>query len=71
MSFGIFFVRSRFRNEMVEWKNPSTGEVKPIRPQEPFSESELRAAQAVLQETGSPEPNKHGELEDRPLARPN
>ena len=43
MSFDIFFVRSRFRNEMVEWKNPSTGEVKSIRPQEPLTESELRA----------------------------
>ena len=60
MSFDIFFVRSRFRNERVERKNPSTGEVKSIRPQEPLTESELRAVQAVLQEAGAQEPDENG-----------
>ena len=59
MNFDIFFVRSRFRNEMVEWKNPSTGEVKSIRPQEPLTESELRAVRVVLQKAGAHEPDEN------------
>ena len=60
MSFDIFFVRSKMRNETVEWENPFTGEVKSIRPQEPLTESELRAVRAVLQEAGAQEPDEHG-----------
>ena len=61
MSFDIFFVPSRFRNEMVEWKNPSTGEVKSIRPQEPLTESELRAVREVLQKAGAHERDEDGD----------
>ena len=60
MSFDIFFVPSRFRNEMVEWKNPSTGEVKSIRPQEPSTESEVRAVREVLQKAGAQEAEEDG-----------
>jgi hypothetical protein len=60
MSFDIYFVRSKLRNETVEWKNPYTGEVKSIRPQEPLTESELQAVRAVLQKAGAQEPGEHG-----------
>jgi len=56
MSFDIFFVRSRFRNERVERKNPSTGEVKSIRPQEPLTESELRLYKQSCRKPGHKNP---------------
>jgi hypothetical protein len=60
MSFDIFFVRSRFRDELVEFKSPGTGEVKMVRPQEPLTDSELRAVREVLRKAGAPEPDEHG-----------
>ena len=47
MSFDIFFMRSRFRDETVEKKNPFTGEVASVRSHEPLSDPELQAVQEV------------------------
>ncbi len=60
MGFDIFFVRSRFRDEKVEKKNPFTGEVMSVRPQEPLTDSELRAVRGVLRGAGATEPDEFG-----------
>jgi hypothetical protein len=58
--FDISFVRPKLGTEPVEVKNPSTGEVEPIQPQDPFTDSEMRAVRAVLQEAGPQGPDEHG-----------
>ncbi len=60
MGFDIFFVRSRFRDEMVEQKNPFTGEVRSVRPGEPLTDSELEAVRGIMRRAGAPEPDEHG-----------
>jgi hypothetical protein len=60
MGFDIFFVRSRFRDEMVEKKNPFTGEVRSVRPEEPLTDSELEAVRGIMRRAGAPEPGAHG-----------
>jgi hypothetical protein len=60
MGFDIFYLRSRFRDEMVEQKNPFTGEVKSVRPQEPLSDSELQAVRDVLRRAEATEPDEFG-----------
>src|SRR3954453_13179778 len=60
MGFDIFFVRSRLRSERVERRNPFTGEVMSVRPQEPLTDSELRAVREVLRKAGTPGPDEYG-----------
>lgn len=60
MGFDIFFVPSRLQDEMVEKKNPFTGEVKSVRPQEPLTDSELQAVREVLRGAEATEPDEFG-----------
>jgi hypothetical protein len=60
MGFDVSFVRSRFRDEMVERMNPFTGEVMSVRPPEPLTDSELQAVRWVLQRAGTLEPTERG-----------
>jgi hypothetical protein len=60
MGFDIFFVGSRFRNEVVEQMNPFTGKVMSGRLQEPLADSELRVIREVLQAAGAQEHDEYG-----------
>jgi hypothetical protein len=60
MSFDIFFVRSILGNETVPWKNPFTGEMTKVRPQEPLTDSELQAVRNVLKTVKASEPDEFG-----------
>jgi hypothetical protein len=60
MGFDIFFVRSRLRDEVVEKKDPFTGEVMSVRPPEPLTEPQLWAIREVLRRAGAPEPDEYG-----------
>jgi hypothetical protein len=60
MGFDIFLVRSRFRDETVEKKNPFTGEVMSVRSHEPLSDPELQAVRRVLRSAGATEPDEFG-----------
>jgi hypothetical protein len=60
MGFDIFFVRSRFRGEMVEKRNPFTREVMSVRPLEPLTDFELQSVREVLRRAGAPELDQSG-----------
>lgn len=60
MSFDIFFQPCRYGTELVEQRNPVTGQVKSVLPNEPLTPAELQAVQSVLDRVTIHRPNKSG-----------